>query len=149
MYFQKEALDWHSIWISSGRPDNEFVYNMRCATRKLYHKQANYVIKSEKQLKLEKLAARYIDSRSPKFWKDLAKLRGTGKKPSSNVSGVSDSKGIANLFTDYYSEIYNSVSFDDEDMQSLYNTVCERVNCTSTDHCHNIDYSSVKYSISK
>ena len=65
--FQKEALDWHSIWISTGRPNNGFVYNMRCATRKVYHKQANYVIKREKQLKGEKLAARYIDSRTPTF----------------------------------------------------------------------------------
>ena len=34
-------------------------------------------------------------------------------------------------------------------MQSLYDTVCERVNSTLADHRHNIDYSSVKHSISK
>ena len=34
-------------------------------------------------------------------------------------------------------------------MQSLYDTVCERVNCTSADHRQNIDYSSVKHSIGK
>ena len=34
-------------------------------------------------------------------------------------------------------------------MQSLYDSVCERVNCTLADHRHNIDYSSVKHSISK
>ena len=34
-------------------------------------------------------------------------------------------------------------------MQSLYDTVCARVNCTSADHRYNIDYSSVKHSISK
>ena len=83
-------MDWYSIWISSRRPDNGFVYDVRCATRKVYHKQANYVIMTEKQLKGEKLAARYIDSGSPKFWRDLGKLRGTGKKPSSNDNWVSD-----------------------------------------------------------
>ena len=96
----------------------------------------------------EKLTARYIDSKTSKFWRDLAKLSDTGKKPSSNVNGVSDSKGIAKLFRDYYSEIYNSVGFDDEEMQSLYDTVCVRVNCTSADHRHNIAYSSIKHSIS-
>ena len=34
-------------------------------------------------------------------------------------------------------------------MQSLYDTVYECVNCTSADHHQNIDYSSVKHSISK
>ena len=34
-------------------------------------------------------------------------------------------------------------------MQLLYDTVCERVNCTSADHRRNIDNSSVKHLISK
>ena len=34
-------------------------------------------------------------------------------------------------------------------MQSLYDTVFERVNCTLADHRHNIDYSSLKHPIGK
>ena len=57
-------------------------------------------------------------------------MRGSGKTPSSSVNGVSDSKSIADLFTEYYSDIHNSVSFDEEEMQLLYDNVCERVECT-------------------
>ena len=45
--FQSEALDWHSIWISCGRPESGFAHD----------KQADFVIKREQQLKGEKLAA--------------------------------------------------------------------------------------------
>ena len=100
--FQSEALDWHSIWISCGRPESGFVHDMRCATRKAYHKQTDFVIKREQQLKAEKLAASYVNSRSSDFWGQLTKIRGTGKNPSSSVNGISDNKGVANLFTDYY-----------------------------------------------
>ena len=37
--FHSEALDWHSIWLKCGKPDAGFVHDMRCATRKTYHKQ--------------------------------------------------------------------------------------------------------------
>ena len=69
--FQSEALDWYSRWISCWRPESGFVHDMRCATRKACHKQAEFVIKREQQLKAEKLAASYVDSRSSEFWGHL------------------------------------------------------------------------------
>ena len=106
-----------------------------------------FVIKREQQLKAEKLAASYIDSRSSDFWGHLAKIRGTGKNPSSSVYGISDNKGVANLFTEYYNETYNSVGFDEEEIQLLYH-VCENVSsCASTDHRHRINHASVSHSI--
>ena len=38
---------------------------MRCATEKTYHKQVDFVIKREQQLKAEKLAASCLDSKTP------------------------------------------------------------------------------------
>ena len=80
-------------------------------------------------LKEEKSAARYLYHKSPAIWDDLAKMGGSGNPPSSSVNGVSNSKSIADLFTEYYSDIYNSVSFDEEEMQWLYGDVCECVKC--------------------
>ena len=88
---------------------------MRCAsTRKVYHKQADFVIKREQQLKAEKLAASYVDSRSSDFLCHAAKIRGTGKNPSSIVNGISDNKGVANLFTEYFHQIccFRSLRYD-------------------------------------
>ena len=49
--FLSEALDWHSIWIRSGRPQSGFVYDMRRSTRKAYHKQVDFVLKRENKIK--------------------------------------------------------------------------------------------------
>ena len=57
-------------------------------------------------------------------------MRGSGKTRSSSVNEISDSKSIADLLTEYYSDIYNSVSFDEEEMHLLYDKVCKRVKCT-------------------
>ena len=47
--FQSEALDWHSVWINSGRPQSGFVYDMRRSTRKAYHEKVDSVLKRKKK----------------------------------------------------------------------------------------------------
>ena len=136
-------------YVKSFQRDTGFVHDMKCATRKSYHKQENYVIKRDPKLKGEKLAARYLYHKLPAIWDDLAKMRGSRKTPSSSFNGIFDSKSIANLFTEYYSDIYNYVSFDEEEMPLLYDNVCKRVECTVNEDCINIDLSAVKHSISK
>ena len=76
-------------------------------------------------MKAKKLTASYVDSRSSYFWGHLTKIRGTRENP--RFSGISNNKGVANLLSEYFGEVYNYVGFDEEDMQMLYNTVCERV----------------------
>ena len=58
--FQSEALDWHSIWISSGRPQSGFVCDMRRSSRKAYHKQVDFVLERESKIKGVKIAESFI-----------------------------------------------------------------------------------------
>ena len=61
--FQSEALDWHSIWISSGRPQSGFVSivcDMRRSSRKAYHKQVDFVLKRESKIKGVKIAESFL-----------------------------------------------------------------------------------------
>ena len=62
-------------------------------------------------------------------------MGGNGNTPSSSANGVFDSKSIADLSTEYYSVIYNSVSFEEEEMQLSYGNVCECVKCASNEYC--------------
>ena len=57
--FQSEVLDWHSIWISSGRPQGGFVYVLRRSSRKAYHKQVDFVLKRESIIKGVKIAVSF------------------------------------------------------------------------------------------
>ena len=58
--FQSETLDWHSIWISSGRQHSGFVCDMRRSSRKAYHKQVDFVLKRESKMKGVKIAERFF-----------------------------------------------------------------------------------------
>ena len=110
------------------------------------------LINRKQQLTRRKLAASYLDSTSSDFGGYLAKIRRTRMIPSSGVNGILNNKGIAaaNLFTEYYIKIYKSVGFDKEEMQLLYDNVCEKVSsCVLTNHCHGTNHASVSHSIHK
>ena len=110
--FQSEALDWHSVWINSGRPQSGFVYDMRRSTRKTYHEKVDSVLKREKQIKGIRIAESYLNSNSRDFWKEAELLRGRKRGPSAAVEGLTNGDDIANAFSRYYDDLYNSVDFD-------------------------------------
>ena len=78
--FQSETLDWHSVWINSGRPQSGFFYDMRRSTRKAYHEKVNSVLKRENQIKGIKIAHSYRNSNSRDFWKEAGYIRENAKK---------------------------------------------------------------------
>ena len=68
--FQSEALDWHSIWIRSGRPQSGFVYDMPYVLNVV-----DFVIKRDNKIKGRKIADNYLISDSRDFWEEAEKLR--------------------------------------------------------------------------
>ena len=148
--FQSEALNWHSVWINSGRPQSGFVYDTRRSTRKAYHEKVDFVLKRKKQIKGIRIADSYLNSNSRDFWKEAELLRGRKRGPSAAVEGLTNGDEIADAFSRYYDDLYNSVDFDHSEMRELYSDVNDRINCCSYgDHSHAISDSSVDDAIKK
>ena len=64
-----------------------------------------------------------------------------------NYGYVSNINSSIHYYIIYYIDIFNSASFDEEEMQLLYDNVCERFKCTANEVCINIDISAVRHSI--
>ena len=81
---------------------------------------------------------------------DSELLRGRKRGPSSAVEGLTNGDNIADAFSRYYDDLYNSVDFDHSEMHELYSDVNDRINCCShSDHCHAINDSSIDDAIKK
>ena len=122
---------------------------MRRSTRKAYHEKVDSVLKREKQIKGIRIADSYLNSNSRDFWKEAELLRGRKRGPSAAVEGLTNGDEIANAFSRYYDDLYNSVDFDRSEMRELYSDVNDRINCSYGDHSHAISDSSVDDAIKK
>ena len=65
------------------------------------------------------------------------------------VEGFTDSDDIADAFSNYYNELYNSVDYDKDGMNILYNEVNDGICHCSGNHSHSINYSNIKDAINK
>ena len=59
------------------------------------------------------------ENRSRDFWKEVKRIRGSSSNISSTVDGRSSAADIADMFASRYSDLYTSVSYDVEDMQTI------------------------------
>ena len=123
---------------------------MRRSTRKAYHEKVDSVVKREKQVKEIKIAESYLNSISRDFWREAELLRGRKRGPSAAVEGLTNGDDIADAFSRYDDNLYNSVDFDHSEMRELYSDVNDRIYCCSYgDHSHAISDSSVDDVIKK
>ena len=123
---------------------------MRRSTCKAYNEKVDSVLKREKQRKGIRTADSYLNFNSRDFWKEAELLRGRKGGPSAAVEGLTNGDEIANAFSRYYDDLYNSVDFDHSEMRELYSDVNDRINCCSYgDHSHAISDSSVDDAITK
>ena len=87
------------------------------------------------------------DSRD--FWKERKNVRGRNTCPTTTVEGFTDSDDIADAFSNHYNELYNSVDYDEDGMNILYNEVNDGICHCSGNHGHNIYSSNIKDAINK
>ena len=62
----------------------------------------------------------YRKSNSRDFWREAELLRGRKRGSSAAVEGLTNGDNIADAFSRYYDDLYNSVDFDHSDMRELY-----------------------------
>ena len=87
------------------------------------------------------------------YWKEISKIRSKWRSSFSVKNGYNDSTDIANEFASKYNVLYNSVTSDPTDMQSMALSIRKHIITTSesTDHSfpHVITMPDIKYDVKK
>ena len=122
--FQKEAIFWNRIWVECGKPESGWVFEIRNRTRKEYKSRSRWVVRNQDKLKSGKMASCILENRSRDFWSEVRKVRGVKSCPTSRVDGVEGNDAVCELFRSKYEELYNSVSFEQSDIDVLRDDVC-------------------------
>ena len=125
--FKSEALFWHNLWKENGSPNSGLLYDIRRKTRAKYHYVLRQIMNSKKQVVAVKIAENYDNSNYKDFWNILRKLKGNSSKLPSCVDHVAGSSKIAELFKDKYYTLYNSVSYNNDELNKLKDDLDSRI----------------------
>ena len=103
---------------------------MRRLSRARYHRAVRHLKRAETIMRTEKMAEALISNRSRDLWSEVKRMKGRSRKSACIIDGVNGDKDIADIFSDKYNTLYNSVPFDNDDMLRIRSTIDHRLQNT-------------------
>jgi hypothetical protein len=132
--------------VECGRPQNGAVADVRRHTRRQYHKAANRAAFLESLLRYERMAQSFEHaSDKTDFWTQVnKKMRCNAGQYPSSVDGAVDEYDIANVFSDKYENMYNSVGYDVNRLENTKLNVNLLIDQHGNSDCHSIIVDDVR-----
>ena len=143
--FRDNAMFWHAVWISAGRPINTAVHQVMKRTRNIYHYQIRKSRRMTECIRKNTLLDACINNNGDIF-KEIRKLRRTSPTVSSVIDG--NNSNIESHFADVYKKLYNSVD-DAESLSRIHRRLNDSINEGSLVQVNKITPQLIQLAISK
>jgi len=145
----RKSQFWHNLWLQCGRPQTGVVSDVMHRTRADYHRAIRYIKKNEQDIVNARFAAGLLNNNSRDFWSEVKRIRHNNGCFSNCVDSYSTLADIANLFAEKYQELYTSVAYKTEDMESLKNRIGNMVFSAGFNDDCKVRYEEVVFAICK
>ena len=150
--YVKEHADrakmWHEIWVGKGKPrDRSFIAMIKRKTNLQYHYAIRYVMKENARLRNIRMAEAISVNDDRTLWDEVRKISRTNHNLPSMIDGHAGADEITNIFSNKYNTLYNSVSYDSDDMDKLKRYLDEQIDNNSTLQPHTVTVQDVKDAI--
>ena len=121
------------------------IANIRRQTRAKYHQSIKWIKRNETNIKNEKLAELLVTKDNSSFWENIKRLKGNIKYVPCSIDNESGDKNIASLFSEKFSLLYNSVSYNLSEMKTIEKDIKTNIcNMCKTNEClHHVSNISV------
>ena len=120
---KQDALFWHAIWVSAGKPLNNELHKIMKRTRNIYHLNIRKNKRMMDKVKRDKLLNACLNNKSGIF-SEIKAMRRTKPSFSDVIDGNSDN--IPEYFALKYKTLYNSVD-DEKELSTIKNETSERI----------------------
>lgn len=151
--YQEDSVFWHRMWMSNGKPRTGWINEIRLRTRAQYRRASRWVLRNQDRLSADRMAQSLRGNDARDFWVEAKKMKSGGHSMPSVVDGVEGVEEICSLFKEKYEDLYNSVSFNDIEMNEFLNVVSTKVNTVcefgSCENHHVMNVDDVKCAVRK
>lgn len=118
---------WHEIRVLKGRPRVGYLANIRRKARLKYHYAIRYIVKKETLLRNNRMAEAISDNNDRVLWDEVRKYSKSNNDLPNGMDGHSTVEEINDIFSDKYDTLYNSVSYNEHDLNKLKTEIDSRI----------------------
>ena len=113
------AKDWNDIWINQGKPRTGDIARMRSITKLRYHYAVKKVNSDNVRLRNERMGEAIAKNNDRMLWDEVRKMTKSNDELPSMMDGQIGTDDISKIFADKYETLYNTVSYNNHDMDKL------------------------------
>ena len=117
--YKEEAIFWHAIWSSAGKPINNTLHNIMKRTRNIYHYHIRNCRRSADMVRKNKLMDACLNGNGDVF-EEIRKMRKVKKSLPHTMDGQTN---VTERFKNVYQKLYNSVNDEQEVLKLVNNYV--------------------------
>lgn len=147
--FRDDAIFWHSVWMSAGKPQNCNLHLVMRRTRNKYHYAIRKVRKQEALIRKNKFLDDCLSGNVNNIFEKIKSDRKNKASSAKTVDGISGQENIADLFKNIYSDVYNKHKEDNVELSDFLNSLNDKINATDMDFVNKISDSLIAEIISK
>ena len=140
--YKEEALFWHAIWSSAGKPINNTLHNIMKRTRNIYHYHIRKCRRSADMVRKNKLMDDCLNGNGDVF-EEIRKMRKVNKSLPHTMDGQTN---VTERFKNVYQKLYNSVN-DEQETQEVLKLVNNYVDVSSFDDVDLVNQSVVRKAV--
>ena len=118
--YKNKAIFWHKLWKENGSPHTGILHDIRRKTRWEYHHMLKIVKRNQEVISAHKMSEGLAGTG---FWSEVKRIIGNKYSVCNTIDSIQGGANIANLFKDKYNQLYNSVSFDTQQMAALMSEI--------------------------
>ena len=130
----------------NGKPHTGHVADIMRKTRCKYHQKVKELMRLKEQNKFSRMAEAISTNSNRDLWNELKRLNKSTQADC--IDGVTGSQAISDLFAKKYENIYNSVGYDKDDLETLKASMEELIR-NSDDEYHYVSVDEVDKAIAK
>jgi hypothetical protein len=139
------------LWKDIGSPRSGVVADIRTQCRAKYHYVLRKIRKNKENIEADRLAQALLVHDDHTFFSTVNKIRGKKVSLASKVDGVEGKEAIGNVFASKASVLYNIVSYDQTEMDSLSRAMDQDVICKCVNgkcyHSHNVSVHDICFAV--
>ena len=118
---KNQSVFWHNLWSDCGKPHNGVVADIMRKSRARYHAAIRQVRKDNVEIVNNRTATALSLNKNRDFWSEIKRIRHNRSVVGGVVDGFCSSSDIADVFANKYQDLYTSVPYDVEELQSIRN----------------------------
>ena len=140
--YKEDAIFWHAIWSSAGKPINNTLHNIMKRTRNIYHYHIRKCRRSADMVRKNKLMDACLNGNGDVF-EEIRKMRKVNKSLPHTMDGQTN---VTERFKNVYQKLYNSVN-DEQETQEVLKLVNNYVDVSSLDDVDLVNQSVVRKAV--